>query len=273
LSKNYGSFDYYVMSSADVPPTSGWLVDTEGIAGGAGLHPAPTVALSSEAEAEEAETSKAHESSDAETDKSEARKAEASKADAEEASKEAKASKAEAREADAEEAEELSPVERLQQELDELQDQSRAKKKELLLALADFENNKKKFMKEREGRRRTANTNFARRMVDIYREFEDLPAFKSSGTEEGSPCAALQEGVTMTRNLFATALSKSEVERLPVELGTPVVKARHEVVGSTAGDGSLTEGSIAEVIEAGWMMDLRSQTPRVLHKAQVKTVG
>merc|ERR1719408_798211 len=108
-------------------------------------------------------------------------------------------------------------------------------------------------------------------MVSVYREFEELPAFKkvsSEKKEEGSPCAALQEGVSLTRNLFAQALEKSNVERLPVELGTPVVNARHEVVGSAPGDGP--EGSIAEVTEAGWVMDLRSPTPQVLRKAKVK---
>merc|ERR1719456_2038251 len=113
-------------------------------------------------------------------------------------------------------------------------------------------------------------------MVDVYREFEDLPAFKAAssvGKDEGSPCAALQEGISLTRDLFAAALEKSNVERLPVELGTPVVNARHEVVGSIPGDGNLPEGSIAEVSEAGWMMDLRSPVPQVLHKAKVKTVG
>lgn len=192
------------------------------------------------------------------------------------------AGKAEAKAGDAEEPpeaeaepEELSPVERLRRDLEDFQERSRGKKKELLLAFADFENSKKKFMKERESRRRTATANFARRMVDVYREFEDLPALKvdsSAEKVEGSPCVALQEGVSLTRDLFAAALEKSNVERLPVEPGTPVVNARHEVVGSTQGDGSLPEGSIAEVAEAGWMMDMRSQAPQVLQKAKVKTV-
>lgn len=178
------------------------------------------------------------------------------------------------KEASAEEpaAEELSPVERLEVELEELQETSRAKKKELLLALADFENNKKKYMKERETRRRYASVNFATRMVGVYSEFEELPALKVlEGAQEGSPVLSLQEGVSLTRDLFAAAMDKSDVEKLSVEAGTPVVKTRHEVVGSTPGDGP--DGSIAEVIEAGWVMDLRSQKPQVLRKAKVKTVG
>jgi len=186
---------------------------------------------------------------------------------------EAEAGKAEAKAAEAEaevEVEELSPIERLNQELEELQDKSRAKKKELLLGLADFQNNNKKSMKERESRRRSATANFARRMVDVYDEFEELPAFNREVVkEEGSPVLALQEGVSLTRQLFNSALEKSNIERLSVELGSPVVNARHEIVGSTSGDGA--KDSIAEVIADGWVMDLRSSAPQVLRKAKVKT--
>lgn len=201
--------------------------------------------------------------------------AEASKGENGEAKAGADEGKAEEAEAEAE-ATELTPEERLHQELEEFQAKSAAKKKELLLGLADFENTKKKSMKERESRRRAATANFARRMIDVYREFENLPAFKNASSEgkaEGSPVLALKEGVDLTRDLFSKALEKSDVERLPVEPGTPVVNARHEVVGSTPGDGSLPERSIAEVTEDGWIMDLRSQAPQVLHKAKVKTVG
>jgi len=187
----------------------------------------------------------------------------------------AEASEGAGKEAAAEE-QELSPVERLQNELEELRKKSGLKKKDLLLALADFENKKKQTMKERETRRRYATANFARRMVEVYSEFEDLPAFNSKaveGKEEGSPVAALQEGVVLTSKLFASAMEKSNVETLFVEVGTPVVNARHEVVGSAPGNGSFPDGSIAEVTEAGWIMDLNGKSPQVLRKAKVKTVG
>jgi len=223
---------------------------------------------SSKAEAEDTGESTTKEAG--EKDASEASEAEAkTEAGSDEAAKDAGEEPA----AEAEE-KELSPIERLQQDLEDFQEKSRGKKKELLLGLADFQNTQKKFNKERESRRRTASTNFARRMVDVYREFEAMPELQAtSEKEEGSACAALQEGVSLTRDLFAVALEKGNVERIPVELGTPVVNARHEVVGSAPGDGSLPESSIAEVSEDGWILDLRSQMPQVVHKAKVKTVG
>jgi molecular chaperone GrpE (heat shock protein) len=213
-------------------------------------------------------SSETAEKTEANADKADGKKPESEKAEAE--SDKVEAEKA----ATAEPEQELTPIERLQKDLEDFQEKSRAKKKELHLGLADYQNNNKKFMKERESRRRGATANFARRMVDVYEEFESLPAFNAEAVkEEGSPCFALQEGVSLTRDLFKKALEKSNVEQLPVELGTPVVNSRHEVVGSTPGDGSLPVDSIAEVIEAGWVMDLRSSTPQVLSKAKVKKAG
>lgn len=240
-------------------------------AGGAEHEPEKEPGSSSKASTDDATKADNAEQDDAKASADESK--ESKSADAGEADSTKKASDEEAKaEAEAKE-EELTPVERLQRDLDDFTERSRGKKKDLLLALADFENTKKKYTKEREGRRRIASTNFARRMVEVYKEFEEVSAFKISteGKEEGSPIAALQEGVSLTRDLFGQALEKSNVERLPVELGTPVVNARHEVVGSASGDGP--EGSIAEVSEDGWISDLRSSSPQVLQKAKVKTVG
>jgi molecular chaperone GrpE (heat shock protein) len=219
--------------------------------------------------------------SEAEQQQSKAETEQSGKADAEETQRAAgedgsHADKSE--EPKAEEAEperELTPVEKLEKELEEVTEKSTKKKRELLLALADFENNKKKFTKEREGRRSRASANFARSMVEVYGEFEALPSLnvQIEGKEEGNACIALQEGVALTRQLFASALEKTNIERIPIEIGQPVVAARHEVVGSVAGDGNQPKASIAEVTDAGWIMDLRSSSPVVVQKAKVKTVG
>ena len=43
MNKDYGNFDYWLESSATIPPTSGWKVDNAGPAGGCGVPPAPSV--------------------------------------------------------------------------------------------------------------------------------------------------------------------------------------------------------------------------------------
>lgn len=216
---------------------------------------------------------------ESEQQKSKAEPEQSEKADSQEEPEKAagddssQASTAEEPTKEAEPEKELTPVEKLQKELDELNEKATKKKRELLLALADFENNKKKSTKEREGRRSKAAANFATSMVEVYREFGELPSLNAKLEKgEDTACAALQEGVALTRQLFASALEKSNIERIPIELGQPVVNARHEVVGSVEGEVDHPKGSIAEVVDAGWIMDLRSSKPVVLEKAKVKTV-
>jgi len=186
----------------------------------------------------------------------------------------AAAAGAEPEEEPAVEVEPEEPEDKARRELDELQEKARVKKNELLLSLADFENTKKRFAKERASRQRTATTSFLRRLVDVYTEFDELPAFRADEVEGAAP---LREGVTLTRELLASALEKSGAERVLPDLGQPPVPARHEVVGSAAppaaGSTDLPTGSIVEIVRAGWVFELRSPAPVVLRRAQVKVAG
>mmetsp|Transcript_148226 Transcript_148226/g.258631 ORF Transcript_148226/g.258631 Transcript_148226/m.258631 type:complete len:121 (+) Transcript_148226:315-677(+) len=114
-------------------------------------------------------------------------------------------------------------------------------------------------------------------MVDVYHDFEAMEAFKigESGdkAELSEACVALQEGIKLTRDLLNSGLERGSVERFHADPGQPIVAARHEVVGSVPGDGSLPTESVAEVTEPGWALDPRSANPLVLRKAKVKTVG
>jgi len=160
-----------------------------------------------------------------------------------------------------------APEERLKRELQEAQEALRKKKHDVLLSLSDFENDRKKFEKELEGRRRRATQSFAQRMVDVYVEFDHL---ETSGEEELSgSCEALRQGVVMTRDLYKKTLENFGVECFPVELGTPYIAARHEKVGSVT-DGNLPESSVAELVQPGWILGANSAAPAVLRKAQVK---
>jgi len=196
-------------------------------------------------------------------DKSEAEKPEkAEKADKDtaEASSDATA------EAAAEEAKpEESEAEKLQQELDELQEKIKAKKHELLLSLADFENNKKKYEKERNTRRRHATVNFARKAVELYAEFEKELLVKDTKDQTES-CKALYEGVVMTRDVYKSGLERCDVQQILPELGTAFEDKSHEDAGSIQAD--VPAKAIAEVVTPGWA--LTGSPAVVLKKAEVK---
>eukprot|EP00929_Paragymnodinium_shiwhaense_P082739 TRINITY_DN43758_c0_g1_i1.p1 TRINITY_DN43758_c0_g1~~TRINITY_DN43758_c0_g1_i1.p1 ORF type:complete len:226 (+),score=88.82 TRINITY_DN43758_c0_g1_i1:178-855(+) len=141
--------------------------------------------------------------SDSKAEDSEASKAEESKAE------EAKADNSEKK---AEEPE-LSPEEKAQKEVEELEEKVREKKHEYLLSLSEFENNKKRFVKEREARRSRAMETFGQKMVEVHTEFEETFSKKGEAAEMSEACKALHEGVVMTGDIFKSQLEKFEVKK------------------------------------------------------------
>ncbi|CAE8608442.1 unnamed protein product, partial [Polarella glacialis] len=127
--------------------------------------------------------------------KAEGAKAEEAKTD-EAKTEEAKPEETKAADVKAAEAPE-DPAQVLQDELTAVQEKVRAKKHELLLSLADYENNKKKYLREREDRRKRSTTNFATKTVEVYAEFD---RFATPST--GGACQGIHEGVSMVRDLF-----------------------------------------------------------------------
>jgi len=205
-------------------------------------------AARTEAERAEAEASaKDSDASDSATAKAEAEKPD----DGAEATKPDEATKADTP---------PSEQEVLERELPELQDKVRAKKHELLMSLADFENNKKRFAKEREARRKRALANFATKMTEVYSEFDAFAVPSRSGA-----CQGLHEGVALTRDLYKSSLEKFGAKALEVEIGSPFVSARHENVGSVD-NSELPENSVAELVRHGWLLE----PDTVLRKAEVR---
>lgn len=160
---------------------------------------------------------------------------------------------------------------RLQRELAELQEKVKARKHKLLSALAEFENNKKRFANERASRQRTATKAFASKMVDVYTEFEDLVAAPLMGqASEGAASEALREGVVLTRDLYRATLEKFDLKPLQPELGEPFVAARHEC---TSEGEKAVAGAVTELVRPGWILESRGAAPVVVRKAQVKVAG
>eukprot|EP00931_Biecheleriopsis_adriatica_P075902 TRINITY_DN49673_c0_g1_i1.p1 TRINITY_DN49673_c0_g1~~TRINITY_DN49673_c0_g1_i1.p1 ORF type:complete len:323 (+),score=111.60 TRINITY_DN49673_c0_g1_i1:56-970(+) len=229
-------------------------------------------ATRSSEEAAKADAAKAEETAKAESAKAEeavreeAAKAEA-KASAETGEAGAEGKEAAAEEAKAEEAteEEQAPEKLLEAELTELQEKVRAKKHEVLMALADFENNKKRFLKEREDRRKRSAANFSTKMIEVFVEFDE---FASSRHGTGA-CQGLHEGVALTRDLYKTQLEKFGAKQIEVEAGEPFVAARHENVGSVESS-DLPEHSVAELVRPGWVYDPEGPKPVVIVKAEVR---
>lgn len=156
----------------------------------------------------------------------------------------------------------------LKKEADAVTEKLKTKKHELLLALADFENNKKRFVKERESRRRTATTKFARKVVDVYVEFDSVTTSTASAGNLSEQCQALCEGVVMTRDVFKSTLERFDVLSFTPEVGQAICNDRHDIVGEGGQRSGATQ--VAEVSLPGW--ELTGKPPVVLRRAQVKAI-
>jgi len=166
-----------------------------------------------------------------------------------------------------------TPEERLACEVAELQEKIRSKKHSLLLSLADFENEKKRLLKERESRRQRAMISFADKMVEIFNEFDTL-VLASATAESGAlseSCKSLQEGVALTVDLHKSTLERFGVEQFSVEPGQPFVGARHESLGNIERE-DLAVNTVAEQVQPGWHLKEGKSSPSVLRKAQVRQV-
>lgn len=161
----------------------------------------------------------------------------------------------------------LTEEERAVKDVEELEEKLKKKKHELLLQLADFENNKKRFQKERLSRRKAATVTFARKMVEVHDEFVELS--KPSEAEIPETCQALHEGIQLTGDLYRAAFERYDVTAIAPELGSPFEKARHEDAGTVA-NGELPPKSIAELVEPGWLLEASEGPATVLRMATVK---
>ncbi|CAE6921555.1 grpE [Symbiodinium sp. CCMP2592] len=151
----------------------------------------------------------------------------------------------------------------LEKELAALQENVRARKHELLLSLADFENNKKRFSKEREDRRKSSMANFATEMIKVYGQFDAFAAEKHTGAVQG-----LHQGVALTRDLYKASFERFGVRNIQVEIGEPYVAARHENVG-TVESTKLPMNAVGEIVRPGWVLEPDSPKPVVLQKVEV----
>ncbi|CAE7840838.1 grpE [Symbiodinium microadriaticum] len=151
----------------------------------------------------------------------------------------------------------------LEKELAALQENVRARKHELLLSLADFENNKKRFSKEREDRRKSSMANFATEMIKVYGQFDAFAVEKHTGAVQG-----LHQGVALTRDLYKASFERFGVRNIQVEIGEPYVAARHENVG-TVESTQLPMNAVGEIVRPGWVLEPDSPKPVVLQKVEV----
>lgn len=125
-------------------------------------------------------------------------------------------------------------------------------------ARAEFENYRKRTMKEATGQRDHGRADVAARLLDVLDDFD-----RTLGAAQGSSDEGLSRGVELVYGKLVSALRELGLVRIDAT-GVPFDPTRHEAVQEVAADEPGNEPVVAEVFRPGYEM-----SGRVLRAAMV----
>jgi molecular chaperone GrpE len=127
-----------------------------------------------------------------------------------------------------------------------------ALKDNLLRLQAEFENYKKRQVKEREESRKSANERLLTVLLPVL---DNLERALEHGGEGGSPEKML-EGIQLVLKQFRESLSQFGVEPIEAE-GAPFDPHVHDAMSRVETDGDPPDGTVVEVYQRGYLLNGR----------------
>lgn len=125
-------------------------------------------------------------------------------------------------------------------------------------ARAEFENYRKRVMREGTAQRDQGRADVVGRLLDVLDDFDRTLAAAGDGADEG-----FVKGVSLVREKFVGTLRDLGLERID-EVGVPFDPNRHEAVQQVAADESIDEPRVAQLFRPGYELG-----GRVLRAAMV----
>ncbi len=158
-----------------------------------------------------------------------------------------------------EEAEAVSETDMLEKQVSELQDQVAKEKKEYLFLMAEFDNFRKRTLKEKSEIIRNAGENVLKGLLPIMDDFErGLKAAETSNDSE-----AMKEGMSLIYNKLKKYLAANGVKEM--DPADDVFDAdRHEAISAVPVPDDEKKGKILDTVEKGYMIN-----DKVLRHAKV----
>jgi len=139
--------------------------------------------------------------------------------------------------------------------------EAEALKEQLLRALADAENQRKRFQREREELSRYAIGNFARDLLtvadNLARALDSLPG--ETALANAPDLTSVVEGIALTGRELVTVLERHGVTKIE-PLGRPFDHNRHEALFEVADTGQ-APGTVIQVVQPGYMIHDRLLRP------------
>jgi len=136
----------------------------------------------------------------------------------------------------------------------------------LLRALAESENQRRRFLREREESLRFAASNFAKELLSVADNLRRAIASESSIS--GDPAAkGVIEGVTATERELWAIFERHGVKRVEPGLGDPFDPHLHQAMYEVE-SGDYPPGTIAQVMQPGYVMHDRLLRPALVGVAK-----
>ena len=143
-------------------------------------------------------------------------------------------------------------------------------KEKYIRLLADFDNHRKRTVRELEEARKYANEALLRAFLPVLDNLERaLKHVEARDIAENPEYKALVEGIRLTYKQFQELLEKNHVTRVPSE-GVPFDPEVHEAVGYTESE-SLPEGVVVDVYQQGYRIHNRLVRPSMVTVSKGKT--
>ena len=147
---------------------------------------------------------------------------------------------------------------------------SKELKDQLLRALAETENVRKRAEREREEAAKFAITSLARDIVSVadnlQRALESVPAESDDSSESNTRIGSLRDGIEMTRQEFETVLARHGIERLE-PLGEAFDHNFHQAMFEVEHE-EYSAGTVVQVLQAGYRIHDRLLRPAMVGVAK-----
>ena len=150
---------------------------------------------------------------------------------------------------DAPEKEEMTDEEKLQNELETTKESLEKEKKEYMFLLAEFDNFRKRTLKEKAELIKNAGENAMKELLPVVDDFERA----MQAAEESSDIDSIKEGIILIYNKFMKYLEKNGVTPInstDADFNTEF----HEVVTTFPTDDESKKGKVIDTVQKGYMM-------------------
>lgn len=150
---------------------------------------------------------------------------------------------------DAPEKEEMTDEEKLQNELETTKESLEKEKKEYMFLLAEFDNFRKRTLKEKAELIKNAGENAMKELLPVVDDFERA----MQAAEESSDIDSIKEGIILIYNKFMKYLEKNGVTPInstDADFNTEL----HEAVTTFPTDDESKKGKVIDTVQKGYMM-------------------